>query len=59
MLDWFEWRDKHFRLAHATPQGDIFEYLRADQWESHLDGLTGDFIALGHTTSRACGRSGG
>src|SRR5579871_6285763 len=25
-LDWFEWQGKHFRMAHATPQGDMFEY---------------------------------
>lgn len=49
VLDWFEWQGKHFRMAHATPQGDMFEYLRADQWESRVSGLPGDFIILGHT----------
>ena len=26
-LLWFEWGGQHFRMAHATPQGDLFEYL--------------------------------
>lgn len=49
VLDWFEWRGKHFRMAHATPQGDMFEYIEADQWESNVRDLPGDFILLGHT----------
>ena len=26
-LTWFEWGKQHYRMAHATPQGDLFEYL--------------------------------
>ncbi len=48
-LDWFEWEGKHFRMAHATPQGDLFEYLPMDQWEERVRGLAGDFVLLGHT----------
>ena len=22
---WFKWAGQHFRIAHATPQGDMFE----------------------------------
>lgn len=46
---WFEWEGKHFRMAHATPQGDLFEYLRADQWGDRLAGIDADFVLLGHT----------
>jgi putative phosphoesterase len=48
-LDWFEWGGKHFRMAHATPQGDLFEYLPMDQWGEHVRGLDADFVLLGHT----------
>lgn len=48
-LEWFEWQAIHFRMAHATPQGDLFEYLRAEQWGDHVQGLDGDFVLLGHT----------
>ena len=49
MRDWFEWDGKHFRMAHATPQGDLFEYLDMDKWGSRIAGLDGDFMLLGHT----------
>ena len=47
--DWFEWEGRHFRMAHATPQGDLFEYLDMDKWSSRIAGLDGDFMLLGHT----------
>jgi putative phosphoesterase len=48
-LDWFEWRGRHFRMAHATPQGDLFEYLPMDRWGERVEGLGEDFVLLGHT----------
>jgi predicted phosphodiesterase len=48
-LAWFEWEGRHFRMAHATPQGDVFEYLKADQWGERVQGLDADFVLLGHT----------
>jgi putative phosphoesterase len=48
-LDWFEYAGKHFRIAHATPQGDLFTYLKPDQWAEHVEGLGEDYVLLGHT----------
>jgi putative phosphoesterase len=48
-LEWFEWQGRHFRMAHATPQGDLFEYLSPDQWGERVRGLDDDFVLLGHT----------
>jgi len=48
-LDWFASGWKHFRMAHATPQGDLFEYLSAEQWEDRVRGLDADYVLLGHT----------
>lgn len=45
----FEWQGRHFRMAHATPQGDLFEYLSATQWPERVKDLNEDFILLGHT----------
>jgi len=45
----FEWQGRHFRMAHATPQGDLFEYLSATQWPERVKDLDEDFIILGHT----------
>jgi diadenosine tetraphosphatase ApaH/serine/threonine PP2A family protein phosphatase len=36
-------------MAHATPQGDLFEYLPMDQWEDRVRGLDADYVLLGHT----------
>ena len=36
-------------MAHATPQGDLCEYLRPEQWEERIAGLNADFVLLGHT----------
>jgi predicted phosphodiesterase len=47
-LDWFEWGGRHVRMAHATPHGDLFEYLRVDQWEARVGALSEDFVFLGH-----------
>ncbi len=48
-LNWFEWEGRHCRMAHATPEGDLFEYLPMEQWEERVQGLNEDFILLGHT----------
>jgi putative phosphoesterase len=48
-LDWFEWQGRHFRMAHATPQGDIYEYLPESAWQERVAGLDQDFVLLGHT----------
>jgi putative phosphoesterase len=48
-LEWFEWQGKHFRVAHATPQGDLFEYLNPDQWGERIARLADDYVLLGHT----------
>jgi putative phosphoesterase len=48
-LLWFEFGGQHFRMAHATPQGDLFEYLDSSQWEQRVEGLESDFVLLGHT----------
>jgi putative phosphoesterase len=48
-LQWFEWQGRHFRMAHATPQGDLFEYLAMDQWGERVQDLADDFVLLGHT----------
>jgi len=48
-LTWFEWETRHFRMAHATPQGDLFAYLTMDQWGERVRELDCDFVLLGHT----------
>jgi putative phosphoesterase len=48
-VDWFEWNGQHFRMAHATPRGGLFQYLSPDEWEDCIDGIDADFILLGHT----------
>jgi putative phosphoesterase len=45
----FGWEGRNFRMAHATPQGDLFEYLPMDQWEEHVRELDADYVLLGHT----------
>jgi putative phosphoesterase len=49
VIEWFEWHGRHFRMAHATPQGGLFEYLPMDQWEDRVKDLGSDFVLLGHT----------
>jgi putative phosphoesterase len=48
-LTWFEWEGRHFRMAHATPQGDLFESLTMDQWGERVKDLVCDVVLLGHT----------
>jgi predicted phosphodiesterase len=48
-LHCFEWEGRRFRMAHATPQGDLFEYLDMAAWGERVAGLDCDFILLGHT----------
>jgi putative phosphoesterase len=48
-LDWFEWGDRHFRMAHATPHGDMFEYLPPELWGERIKDIDADFVLLGHT----------
>ncbi len=48
-LELFDWPGRHFRVAHATPQGGLFEYLKPDQWGERVAGLTDDYVLLGHT----------
>lgn len=36
-------------LAHATPQGDLFQYLQEDEVDSTLEGITAEVVLLGHT----------
>ncbi len=48
-ISWFEWNGRHVRMAHATPQGDLFEYLTEDKWSESVRGLECDVVVLGHT----------
>ena len=48
-LERFEREGKRFHMAHATPQGDLFEYLSMDQWGDRIADVDADFILLGHT----------
>jgi putative phosphoesterase len=45
----FEWGGRRFRMAHATPQAGLFEYLNIDQWEERVSELQEEFVLLGHT----------
>ncbi len=46
---WFKWAGRQFRIAHGTPQGDMFERLTMDQWGERVKDLDCDFVLLGHT----------
>jgi putative phosphoesterase len=48
-LSWFEWGGRHFRMAHATPHGDMFEYLPVDKWWQRVENVESDIVLLGHT----------
>lgn len=49
VLGRFECDGRQFRMAHATPQGDLFEYLNMDQWATRVADVQEDFVVLGHT----------
>lgn len=36
-------------LAHATPRGDLFQYVQEDEVHTDVEGITADFVLLGHT----------
>ena len=48
-ISWFQWEGRHVRMAHATPQGDLFRYLTEDEWGASVQGLDCDLVVLGHT----------
>ncbi len=48
-IDWFEWDGRHFRISHATPQGDLFKYLTPLEQERLVRDLGSDYVILGHT----------
>lgn len=44
------WIDgKSVLLAHATPQGDLFHYMKKDEVDRAVSGLTMEIVLLGHT----------
>ncbi len=45
----FQWEQQRFLMPHATPQGDLFEYLDMDRWGDCVAGLDVDYVLLGHT----------
>ena len=36
-------------LAHAAPQGDLFQYLQEDEVDKAIEGIMVEFVLLGHT----------
>jgi len=36
-------------LAHATPQGDLFQYLQEGEVDKAVEGITAEYVLLGHT----------
>ncbi len=57
-LTWFEYQGRHFRMAHATPEGGLFEYLSMDAWGQHAAQWDADFVLLGHTHVQGMRRFG-
>jgi putative phosphoesterase len=57
-LDWFEWEGRHFRVAHATPYGGLFDYVPLDEWGDRVRELAEDFILLGHSRVQGMRRFG-
>jgi putative phosphoesterase len=45
----FEWQGRRFLMSHATPGGDLFEYLPMDEWGERVADIDSDFVLLGHT----------
>jgi len=54
----FECQGKTFHMAHATPQGDLSEYLDPSQWASRVAGIDADYVLLGHTHVQGMGAFG-
>ena len=54
----FEWQGKTFRMAHATPQGHLSEYLQPNEWASRVAGIDADYVLLGHTHVQGMGTFG-
>ncbi|MHB1037276.1 MAG: metallophosphoesterase family protein [Pirellulales bacterium] len=54
----FEWQGKMFRMAHATPQGHLSEYLEPSEWASRVAGIDADYMLLGHTHIQGMGTFG-
>ena len=48
-IAWFKWGGRHFRMSHATPQGDLFEYFAPNEWDQRVKDLESDYVILGHT----------
>jgi len=45
-------------LAHATPRGDLFQYLEEDEIEQAVEGIPAEFVLLGHTHIQGMRRVG-
>ncbi len=45
----FELEGKSFHISHASPKGDLFEYLIKDDILKKINGINADFIIVGHT----------
>jgi putative phosphoesterase len=41
--------DDSLYLAHASPQGDIYKYINADEIDNEIKNIYAEFILLGHT----------
>lgn len=54
----FEWQGKTFRMAHATPQGQLSEYLEPREWASRVAAIDADYMLLGHTHVQGMGAFG-
>ena len=48
-IDWFEWDGSHFRISHATPQGNLLKYLAPYEQARRVRDLGSDYVILGHT----------
>jgi putative phosphoesterase len=54
----FEWQGKMFRMAHATPQGHLSEYLEPSEWAGRVAAIDADYVLLGHTHVQGIGTFG-
>lgn len=48
-IDSFDWYGRRFLMAHATPQGDMYEYLPQAQWGERVTDIDVEYVLLGHT----------